>query len=66
MMVKRTSSRIDDAVATSINYEVTVADLAKRSERRAWWVASSALAMALILAGGYFYMLPLKERCRTS
>lgn len=62
MMFKRTSSRIDDAVARSVNYEVTVADLAKRSERRAWWVASSALAMALILAGGYFYMLPLKEK----
>jgi type IV secretion system protein VirB8 len=63
MMFKRTSSqRIDDAVAKSINYEITVADLAKRSERRAWWVAFSAVVMAMILAGGYFYMLPLKEK----
>ncbi|WP_324148488.1 type IV secretion system protein [Dyella sp.] len=62
-MFKRTSSqRIDDAVAKSINYEITVADLAKRSERRAWLVAFSALVMSLILAGGYFYMLPLKEK----
>lgn len=63
MMFKRTSSqRIDDTVTKSINYEITVADLAKRSERRAWWVAFSAVVMAMILAGGYFYMLPLKEK----
>ena len=62
-MLKRTSSKkIDEAVAKSINFEVTVADLAKRSERRAWWVAGSSLVMSLILAGGYFYMLPLKEK----
>ncbi|MFC4765243.1 virB8 family protein [Dyella koreensis] len=62
-MFKRTSSqKIDEAVAKSVNYEVTVADLAKRSERRAWWVAFIALVMSLILAGGYFYMLPLKEK----
>jgi type IV secretion system protein VirB8 len=62
-MLKRTSSKkIDEAVAKSVNFEVTVADLAKRSERRAWWVAGSSLVMSLILAGGYFYMLPLKEK----
>ncbi|SFR90048.1 type IV secretion system protein VirB8 [Dyella sp. OK004] len=62
-MFKRTSSqKIDEAVAKSVNFEVTVADLAKRSERRAWWVAFTALVMSLILAGGYFYMLPLKEK----
>jgi len=62
-MLKRTSSqKIDEAVAKSVNYEVTVADIAKRSERRAWWVAFFALVMSLILAGGYFYMLPLKEK----
>ncbi|NII71897.1 type IV secretion system protein VirB8 [Dyella sp. SG562] len=62
-MLKRTSSKkIDEAVAKSVNFEVTVADLAKRSERRAWWVAGSSVVMSLILAGGYFYMLPLKEK----
>lgn len=62
-MLKRTSSKkIDEAVAKSVNFEITVADLAKRSERRAWWVAFSAILMSLILAGGYFYMLPLKEK----
>jgi len=55
-------SKIDEAVAKSVNFEVTVADLARRSERRAWWVATAAILMALTLAGGYFYMLPLKQK----
>ncbi|MEP6898591.1 MAG: type IV secretion system protein [Rhodanobacter sp.] len=56
------SRKIDETVARSVNFELTIADIAKRSERRAWWVAFSAIGMALILAGGYFYMLPLKEK----
>ncbi|HEV7775882.1 MAG TPA: type IV secretion system protein [Luteibacter sp.] len=59
---KSSSQKIDDAVAKSVNFEITVADLARRSERRAWWVALCALVMALVLAGGYFYILPLKEK----
>lgn len=62
MLKKKTSTKIDEAVAKSVNFEITVADLARRSERRAWWVAFSAIGMSLILAGGYFYMLPLKEK----
>lgn len=59
---KAPTAKMDEAVARSINFEVTVADLARRSERRAWWVATAAILMALILAGGYFYMLPLKQK----
>lgn len=55
-------SLLEKTVATSVNYEVTITDIARRSERRAWWVASGASAMSLILAGGYFYFLPLKEK----
>lgn len=63
-MLKKSSSsqKIDEAVAKSVNFELTIADLAKRSERRAWMVAFSAIGMSLILAGGYFYMLPLKQK----
>ncbi len=63
-MVNRKSStpKVDEAISRSVNFELTIADIAKRSERRAWWVASTAIAMALILAGGYFYMLPLKQK----
>ncbi|WP_305804846.1 VirB8/TrbF family protein [Stenotrophomonas sp. YIM B06876] len=56
------SQKVDQAVAKAVSYELTVADLARRSERRAWWVAGASLLMSLALAGGYYYMLPLKEK----
>lgn len=59
---KDTTAKVEGAVARAVNYEVTIADIARRSERRAWMVAFAAIAMSLILAGGYFYMLPLKEK----
>ncbi|MFC5740030.1 virB8 family protein [Dyella tabacisoli] len=62
MLKKKSTQKIDDAVAKSANFELTIADVARRSERRAWWVAFAAIVVALILAGGYFYMLPLKEK----
>ena len=63
MAMKKTASpRIDEAIHRSIDFELSVADLARRSERRAWWVAASAVTMALALLGGYLYLLPLKEK----
>lgn len=59
---KQASPRIDNALHGSVNYEVSLADLSKRSERRAWFVAGSAVLLVLLLAGGYTVMLPLKER----
>jgi len=59
---KASSAKVDETVARAVNFEMTIADIARRSERRAWWVAFSAVGMSLILAGGYFYMLPLKEK----
>ena len=55
-------SRVEHAVGRAVNYELTLADQARRSERRAWWVAGTSCAISLILAGGYFYFLPLKEK----
>jgi type IV secretion system protein VirB8 len=61
MADKNTATRkVDETVKRSVSFELTIADLAKRSERRAWWVAFSAIVVALILLGGYFYMLPLR------
>ncbi|MGN2252087.1 virB8 family protein [Frateuria sp. GZRe12] len=63
MLASKASSRkVEEAVAKAVNYELSIADIARRSERRAWWVAFSALGMSLILAGGYFYLLPLKQK----
>ena len=59
---KSPTPAIERAVAKSVNFEISIADLARRSERRAWWVAFSAIGMSLVLAGGYFYMLPLKQK----
>lgn len=59
---KTVTPQVENAVAKAVNYEVTVADIARRSEKRAWIVAWMSILMALILAGGYFYFLPLKEK----
>lgn len=59
---KAATPAIDGAVSRSVNFEITVADIARRSERRAWFVAWAAILMSLVLASGYFYMLPLKEK----
>lgn len=58
----KVSPRVDVAVAKSVNYEVSIADLALRSQKRAWLVAGCAVFLALVLAVGCMLMLPLKER----
>jgi len=58
----RATPIIENAVAKAVDFEVTIADLARRSERRAWLVAWAAIVMSFLLAGGYYYMLPLKEK----
>lgn len=63
MLGKKTATaQVEAAVAKAAHFEVTIADMAKRSERRAWMVAWAAILMSLILAGGYFVFLPLKEK----
>ncbi|MBO9648892.1 MAG: type IV secretion system protein [Variovorax sp.] len=59
---KSPTPKVEATVAQAVDFELTIADMARRSERRAWGVALGSLAMSLILAGGYFYMLPLKEK----
>lgn len=59
---KSATPAVEQAVNRGVSYEVSLADRARRSERRAWLVAACAVVMSLILAGGYFYFLPLKEK----
>ena len=62
MRDNRSTPNVGAAIARAVDFEVTIADLARRSERRAWRVAAVAVAMSLVLAGACFYMLPLKEK----
>ncbi|HVI55568.1 MAG TPA: type IV secretion system protein [Luteibacter sp.] len=62
MLKKKSSPKIDQAVAESVSFEVTVADLAKRSEKRAWIVAICSLAVSVMLGGTIYYMMPMKEK----
>ncbi|MCP3044098.1 virB8 family protein [Xanthomonas euvesicatoria] len=55
-------AKVKQSVAKAVSYEITVADMARKSERRAWMVASCSIALSIVLAGGYFYILPLKEK----
>lgn len=59
---KQPATATSEAVARAVNYEVSIADLARRSERRAWWVANVATGLALLLGAGYLKVMPLKER----
>jgi type IV secretion system protein VirB8 len=62
MLKKRNTSRIDEVIARNIDFEVTLADIAIRNEKRAWIVAGCSVISSLCLIGGYFYVLPLKEK----
>lgn len=59
---KKETASVQRTVAAAASFEVTIGELARKSERRAWFVAFSSLLMSLALAGGYYYMLPLKEK----
>jgi type IV secretion system protein VirB8 len=62
MLKKKNSPRIDEAVQHGVAFEVTLADNARRNEKRAWIVAICACIVSVILAAGYFVMLPLKQK----
>lgn len=59
---KDNTEPVTRALARAANYEITIAEKARRSARRAWWVAAAAVAMSLFLAGGYLLVMPLKEK----
>lgn len=58
---QKNTPQVDNTAAKGINFEVTIADVARRSEKRAWMVATSALVVVLIMLGGFIYILPLKK-----
>lgn len=52
----------EEIVQQSRNFEISTIDMVKKSERRAWIVAFSASAVAVLLAAGYIFIMPLKEQ----
>lgn len=58
---QKNTPQIDNATAKGINFEVSIADIAKRSEKRAWMIAWVAIFMVMIMLGGFIYILPLKK-----
>ncbi|TKR31014.1 hypothetical protein FCE95_13080 [Luteimonas gilva] len=53
---------LQESLRKSSQFEITIADMALRSERRAWRVSAAASILSLMLGAGYFYILPLKEK----
>lgn len=58
---KKDSPQIENTAAKGINFEVTIADIARRSEKRAWMIAWTSILIVLIMLGGFIYILPLKK-----
>mgnify|MGYP000946085913 FL=1 len=56
------SGNIQKAVKKSLDFETTLVDIRKKSEKRAWVVAGVSTFSSLCLLGGIFYILPLKEK----
>ncbi|RMH90985.1 type IV secretion system protein [Lysobacter pythonis] len=59
---KSPSEKIDQKTRKAVDFELTVADMARRSEKRAWRVAGASLLMSFALGGGLFYVIPHMEK----
>ena len=51
-----------EASARAVDYESSLAVLIRRSEQRAWRVATISLLVTTVLAAGYWWVMPLKEK----
>lgn len=59
---KKDTEKIERVAQQSRNFEVSLADMARKSERRAWWVAGGSLVVSILLVLGYIGLVPLKEK----
>lgn len=60
--LKKDTENIQKAVKKAQNFEITLADVRRKSEKRAWTVATLSLSVSLLLICGLLYVLPLKEK----
>jgi type IV secretion system protein VirB8 len=61
-MFNKKKSTESEVVIKAINFENTLTEGFRKSEKRAWIVAISAVCMAVLLVIGMMLMLPLKEK----
>lgn len=59
---KKETEKIEHVARQSRNFEISLADQARKSERRAWLVALAALLVTMMLLAGYIGLVPLKEK----
>ena len=59
---KLDSTATPPQILAARNFEIGIADQARRSERNAWRVATGACVLSLLLAAGYLLVMPLKEQ----
>ena len=55
-------THLEAVTKKSLDFESTLVDIRKRSEKRAWIVATTSCFISVCLIGGLFYILPLKEK----
>ncbi len=58
---KKDSQQVENTAAKGMNFEVSIADIARRSEKRAWMIAWTCLFIVVVMLGGFVYILPLKK-----
>lgn len=58
---KDTGAATQEVLEQSQNFEICLIDMAKKSERKAWLVASAFALLAVLLAAGYIFVMPLKR-----
>ena len=59
---KKDTEKIEHVARQSRNFEISLSDMARKSERRAWWVAAASLLVTILLICGYIGLVPLKEK----
>lgn len=60
--MKKNSKNSQKVIQKSLDFENTLVDIRRKSEKRAWMIASISTFTSLCLIGGLLYVLPLKVK----
>jgi type IV secretion system protein VirB8 len=59
--IKQNTPQIEETIAKAVNFEIQVADIGERDQRRSWLVAFMSIFLCCILALSYFLLFPLSK-----